>query len=455
MRILVLLKYSKGEINPFDAAALECALSMKAEVTVLTMAPPSVKDDLLKLTRLGLSAVLVSDPKLAGSDTLVTSAVLARAIERLSPDVVFAGRQSVDGDTGQVPPMIAERLGMRFIPRVIEMSEDDLTLRSGDRVKLTEGSVVTFEKIRALRFPSIFSRVGDVTVLDNSHLAFLDNEVGLAGSPTRVVRSYESTVGRRSCIFEEPSKLDLLIKEALLRNKRDAVIEESSEKLPFVLFVGDRENAARAVASEYRELAYEGRDLSSLEEEIRALKPSAVLFEDTDTVKEIGARLAVRMGVGMCADCISLSVRDGGLVMTRPALGGNITADIISPKTPVFASVRGVKKNLGDLIFTVGVGALPYLEKIRALAEKYGAELCSSRPLADSGKMPYSSQIGITGRVVAPRVYVCFGVSGAVQHTSAIVGAGTVIAVNSDRHARIFDFADYGIVADIEKILGE
>lgn len=455
MRILVLLKYSKGEINPFDAAALECALSMKAEVTVLTMAPPSVKDDLLKLTRLGLFAVLVSDPKLAGSDTLVTSAVLARAIERLSPDVVFAGRQSVDGDTGQVPPMIAERLGMRFIPRVIEMSEDDLTLRSGDRVKLTEGSVVTFEKIRALRFPSIFSRVGDVTVLDNSHLAFLDNEVGLAGSPTRVVRSYESTVGRRSCIFEEPSKLDLLIKEALLRNKRDAVIEESSEKLPFVLFVGDRENAARAVASEYRELAYEGRDLSSLEEEIRALKPSAVLFEDTDTVKEIGARLAVRMGVGMCADCISLSVRDGGLVMTRPALGGNITADIISPKTPVFASVRGVKKNLGDLIFAVGVGALPYLEKIRALAEKYGAELCSSRPLADSGKMPYSSQIGITGRVAAPRVYVCFGVSGAVQHTSAIVGAGTVIAVNSERHARIFDFADYGIVADIEKILGE
>ena len=99
------------------------------------------------------------------------------------------------------------------------------------------------------------------------------------------------------------------------------------------------------------------------------------------------------------------------------------------------------------------MGALPYIDKVRALAEKYGAELCSTRPVADSGSMPYSSQVGITGRVIAPSVLVTFGVSGAVQHTAAISGAGTVIAVNTDRGARIFDYADFGIITDINTII--
>jgi electron transfer flavoprotein alpha subunit len=76
--------------------------------------------------------------------------------------------------------------------------------------------------------------------------------------------------------------------------------------------------------------------------------------------------------------------------------------------------------------------------------------------VADSGKLPYEKQVGLTGRTVSPKVYVAFGISGAVQHTCAIAGAGTVIAVNNDKQARIFDYADYGIIDDVKNItIGE
>ena len=80
------------------------------------------------------------------------------------------------------------------------------------------------------------------------------------------------------------------------------------------------------------------------------------------------------------------------------------------------------------------------------MAKQCNAEICCSRIVADSGKLPYEQQVGLTGKTVNPKVYVAFGISGAVQHTCAIAGAGTVIAVNKDKNARIFDYADYGII---------
>ena len=111
-RVVVCLKYFKGELNPFDGAALECALASGAkEIIALTMAPRAVLNVFQGLTRLGVKCVLISDPLYAGSDTQATSLVLSKAIERLQPDLIFCGRQSVDGDTAQVPPMLAQRLG--------------------------------------------------------------------------------------------------------------------------------------------------------------------------------------------------------------------------------------------------------------------------------------------------------------------------------------------------------
>ena len=118
--------------------------------------------------------------------------------------------------------------------------------------------------------------------------------------------------------------------------------------------------------------------------------------------------------------------------------------------------VSALKKEGADVIFSVGKGAVGEIDNIKRLAQKYNAEICCSRVVADSGKLPYEKQVGLTGRTVCPKVYVAFGISGAVQHTCAISGAGTVIAVNTDKQARIFDYADYGIIDDIKNItIGE
>ena len=106
MNILVCVKQVNGEINPFDASALECALQFKnATVTVLSMGRPDVRDLLYQLTRLGVfRAILLTDKAFAGADTLATAYTLSMAVRKLKPDIILCGRQSVDGDTAQVGP---------------------------------------------------------------------------------------------------------------------------------------------------------------------------------------------------------------------------------------------------------------------------------------------------------------------------------------------------------------
>jgi electron transfer flavoprotein alpha subunit len=116
------------------------------------------------------------------------------------------------------------------------------------------------------------------------------------------------------------------------------------------------------------------------------------------------------------------------------------------------ATVRRTRDNGEQIIFSIGRGAVPYIDSIRALAEKYGASIAASSPVVDSGAIPYEYQVGLTGKTVSPAVYVAFGISGAVQHTSAISGAGTVIAINSGKNARTFDYSDFGIVAELKEL---
>jgi electron transfer flavoprotein alpha subunit len=90
---------------------------------------------------------------------------------------------------------------------------------------------------------------------------------------------------------------------------------------------------------------------------------------------------------------------------------------------------------------------------VQKFAEQIGAGLGASRSLVDAGLVPYEIQIGLTGKNINPKVYIACGISGAVHHTCAIEQAGTIIAINKDRSARIFDYADYGIVGDASDIL--
>ena len=156
-RIVVLLKYFKGELNPFDGAALECALETGAkEIIALSMAPMSAVNAFQGVTRLGIKGVFITDPLYAGSDTQATSFILAEALRRLKPDLIFSGRQSVDGDTAQVPPMIAQRLGFAVKTKAISFVSDTITLRNGEDFVPQEKTVITFEKIRTLRFRPFF-----------------------------------------------------------------------------------------------------------------------------------------------------------------------------------------------------------------------------------------------------------------------------------------------------------
>lgn len=452
MKIAVLLKYFRGELGPFDAAALECALECGAEVTVLSMSPQSVLPALTGLTRLGVKAVLVSDSAYAGSDTLATSYILAEAIKKISPDVIFAGRQSIDGDTSQVPPMLAERLGFDIVSEVMEFASEKMRTRGGGEHSLLPKTVYTFERIRTLRFPSIFSKSIDVEIWDNKALALNLEKCGSLGSPTRVIRSYESSVGRRNCSFVSPSEFDALIKDALAK-KSEAADGEEISKTEKIYYVGDIADIAKKYANEAVSFDALGKTPEKIASELSELGASVVLFESNEIYKPLAARVAVVTGAGLCADCISFRQEDGRFIMTRPALGGNVTADIACDSPMAFATVRKTANDGEKIIFSIGRGAVEYIEEIRALAKKYGASIAASRPVVDGGFMPYEYQVGLTGKTVSPLLYVAFGVSGAVQHTSAISGAKTVISINTDRDARIFDYSDFGIITDIKNLI--
>ncbi len=450
-RIVVCLKYYKGELNPFDGAALECALETGGEVTALAMAPLSVEPQLKSLTRLGVNTVLISDSLFAGSDTQATSYILSEAIKKLAPDFVFCGRQSVDGDTAQVPPMLAKRLGFSFVSKVMRIENDIFLTRAGTCIRASLHSVVAFEKVKTLRFPSIFSKARELLVWDNEFLKLSKEKCGLLGSPTRVVKSYESNVGRRDCKFVGLEKLGQIIEESLRKERVERAVK-SDEKLDEIYFVGNVETVAKGIAKRTISFEIEGKTVEEIAKELQERNVKTVLWEDSERLKIVASQIAVLTGAGICADCISFRVENGKLVMTRPALGGNITADIVCESDMAFATVRTVKKDGVDVIFSVGKGGIEQIDKIKALAEKYGAEVCCSRIVADSGKLPYEKQVGLTGKTVCPKVYVAFGISGAVQHTCAIEGAGTVIALNTDKNARIFDYADYGIIAQINDL---
>ncbi len=114
----------------------------------------------------------------------------------------------------------------------------------------------------------------------------------------------------------------------------------------------------------------------------------------------------------------------------------------------------GVDLTLADVIFNLGcgVGEQGNIEPFAAVAKRMDVALGASRPLVDAGWLPASHQVGQTGVIVKPRLYVAFGISGAIQHLVGMQASNTVVAINSDPDAAIFDFSDIGAVADINEV---
>ena len=107
------------------------------------------------------------------------------------------------------------------------------------------------------------------------------------------------------------------------------------------------------------------------------------------------------------------------------------------------ATVRTVSDS-ADIIVSAGLGVKNEIDRVKEFAESLGAQMGASRGLVDAGFAPYEWQVGITGRTVAPKIYLAIGISGAVHHTAGIEGSQFIMAINPDRGAKIFDFCDFG-----------
>ena len=249
----------------------------------------------------------------------------------------------------------------------------------------------------------------------------------------------------------------------------------------------------------------------ALVEVINKYKPEIMLVGATAIGRDLGPRVSARVATGLTADCTVLEIgefkargdaepRQGQLLMTRPAFGGNTIATIACPNhRPQMATVRpgvmqkkdkvkGAKAevivekvdltpndkfveilevvksvsttaDIADAKILVsggrGVGSPENFAMLDDLAEAIGGTVSCSRAVVDSGWKPKDLQVGQTGKTVRPQVYFAIGISGAIQHVAGMEESDIIIAINKDEDAPIFDVADYGIVGDLNKIVPE
>ena len=455
MKILVCIRQGlDGEINPFDACAYEAALQIKgAEVTVMSMGPQNAKDFLLRLTRLGAKkAILLSDKAFAGADTIATAYTLSLAVKKLSPDLIFCGRQTLVGDTAQTGPMLSVYAETSLITNVMSIDEigESITCTTRDMGIQTAKlpALITVERINTLRLPSIMSKLGEVEVWSAEDIGADIEKCGLKGSPARVLKTYENYSGKRKCKLITAEELDGVINEALKKNREKVSVAKSDIKLNRVFIVGDEPYSfAETVSDDITVL--EKTDAETIAETIKAQKPNAVLWASDAWSKETAAKVAAMLDLGLCADCTTLETDGEQLIMYRPALSGSIIAKIVSLTKPAMATVRTAKSG-GDIVVAAGWGAKDSLDTVKAFAQRIGADIATTRKAVDNNILPYSMQVGLTGKTVSPPVYIAVGISGAVHHIVGMQQAGTVIAVNPDKDAPIFDYADYGIIGNCD-----
>lgn len=566
-----------SEISPFDMLGLVRAVEMKDgpgdEVVVISMGPPNTREGLLECLALGADrAVLLTDRALAGSDTLATARALALVLAREEPDLIVCGRNSMDAETGQVGPEIAELIG---IPHISQVRKLEWSAGGGIRAErvVDEGHQVIESPLPALVCategiaPEMYAGPEELEAAQGKPLEELNcsdlsadvSELGAEGSPTWVqdIRLVEPS--RLGVVVEAETPAEAAEKAARMLLERLKELEtadgDGGQETGGPRFPGQREKGIWVVAETTQgglrrvtiEMLGKARELTSFtESEVAAVllgpvndqlgnelaswgadrvvfidgpsvgpacsagtasalaaaietgRPFAVLFASTADGRDLASRVAARLSLGLTGDAIDLEVdEEGRLVQLKPALGGNVVAPILSRTLPNMVTLRPglltpvgpdpgaqaeievveapelsgpditvvvehFQEDLGAVELTqaqvvlgvgMGIGGPENLPEVRRLAKSIGATLATSRNAVHAGWLPHHIQVGISGRTIAPRVYVAVGLRGAFNHTVGIQKAGVILAINQNKRAAIFKAADFGIVGDWQECL--
>ena len=227
--------------------------------------------------------------------------------------------------------------------------------------------------------------------------------------------------------------------------------------------------------------------------------PAHVICAHTYQARDFIPKLAARLDRALVTDCTAVKSSGGTVTFTRPMFQGKVNADVVlegpaphlatfqigafradavkkggapaaiksiqaavdeaairqKPEAPFREAKQAVDLTQAERIVAIGRGikGQEHIALAKQLAEALGAELAASRPICDAGWLPMERQIGSSGQTVAPRLYLALGISGAIQHVVGMKGARTIVAINKDAEAPIFEIADYGIVGDLFEIV--
>jgi electron transfer flavoprotein alpha subunit len=532
---------------------VELARRTGGSCVAITLGPPSADTVCREAILWGADrGVHITDPAFAGSDTLATARALAAAVQLLGPfDLILLGRNSVDADTGQVPPELAELLGLPFVTGVRELEIAGMTMRvrlehDDERVDATVELPAVASCAERLCDPCKIKDPAQWATVDDGRIRRLTaadlgpGPWGHEASPTTVGAIRVIEAERASEVLSGPlgsqveRVVDVLVERGALAGGDHDVqapaaapgVTRTGSPTVAVLFEPGRERITRELVGEAARLAgqIDGRTVvlgtalprasvlaswgadgavsiagSVVEEDVAHavarwaddVGPWAILAPGSAWGREVAARAAARLGAGLTGDAVSFHVDRDRLVAHKPAFGGRLVADITcrSPiqmatvragvlplalprdgtavtvtsiaapsRSRVAVSRRSREDNVEELaaapvVVGIGQGVSPeHYAELETHCRRIGAELCATRKVTDAGWMPRARQVGITGRSIAPRLYIAIGLSGKFNHTVGVRAAGTIVAVNPDPDAPIFEWADVGLVADWREV---
>lgn len=565
-------------VNPFDRRALAEAIRLRekfgGEVVVITMGPAQARDALVECLGAGADRALhLLDRAFAGSDTLATARTLALALAREKFDLIFCGKYSVDAETGQVGPELAEILDIPHVTGAtkLEISEDS---RVATVERETDNGFETLEVdlpvlltaaerlIRPIKVKEPQIEAGRAKPIEEISAAELSSDLsifGSSGSPTWVTeirslaRAREVEFIEGATIDEKAARLvDRLIRRGALTEggtkRGPGIAPETATDSPAereVWVVAELNEgrlrpvslellgkgieiagklgaqlaavvAGRNASEHIKTLAEHGADkvyiaedelladyttavyTALLAEAVRSYNPVVMLLPSTSNGRDLAPRLAARLAVGLTADCIDLDINEREeLVQYKPAFGGNIVALILSRTLPQIATVKPgmlrpatanplrtasvvslvlpeIKENRARLVSVrkevalevadleeaetiicvgTGIGGPENLPVIELLARAANGRIGATRRVVDQGWLSRHYQIGLTGKIVSPRLYIGIGVRGVLNHTIGIQQSGTIVAINNDPNAEIFNTADLAIVDDWAEVV--